>query len=87
VRSTRRAWPGLGRHQIGLVDDDHVGELDLVDQQVDHGPLVVLAERERRGQVVVGLFPVGFRNVAASTTVTIVSRRASREALPLSSRR
>ena len=31
--------------QVGLVDDEHVGKLDLVDEQVGERALVLLAQR------------------------------------------
>ena len=39
----------LGRDEVDLVDDDQVGELHLIDQQVDHRPLVVFVERQAPG--------------------------------------
>ncbi len=39
--------------EIELVQDDHIGELDLVDEQIAHGALVVLVRREAAGGEVV----------------------------------
>ena len=35
-----------GAHEVGLADDQHVGELDLLDQQVIDGAVVILVQRE-----------------------------------------
>ncbi len=76
----------FGIHVAGLVDHHHVGELDLLHQQIDQGAGVlgagglaaILQELVRA---------VIFRRFTASTTVTIVSSRAtSQSACPASSR-
>ena len=75
------------RGDVDLVEDDHVGELDLVDQQLDERALVLVA----RGlaailQEVVRTNSLASR-LAASTTVTMVSSRATSDRLSPSSSR
>lgn len=38
------------RHQIGFVEDDHIGKLDLIGQQVNNGPVI---------QIIICQIPVG----------------------------
>ena len=69
-----RGINGLGRGRIDLVQNDHIGEFDLIDKQIDKRAIIAVAERlaailEKIGRGII------LRRLAASTTVTIVSSR------------